>query len=469
MSVEIKIPSAGESITEVVVSQWMKDDGDWVEKDEAILELETDKVNQELTSPEAGILRIAAKEGETLEVGAIVGHIEAGEKPAADTKKAAKPEAKKEEKQPAPEPAKKAEAPAPSSSNTKKDDQSGNGEAAREKESKPAGEKTGTAPLQGPPVPPPAHRRPAHEIASPFALRLAADYEVSVYDIQGTGREGLVTSEDVKRFVQNGGAKRQRHGGGSPPLLSPPTLLTSSRTEKDPDGHREVTRERMSQLRKRIAARLVEAQQTAAMLTTFNECDMSAVMAVRSKYKDVFKEKHGVGLGFMSFFVKAAVEALRAYPRVNAFIEKDEIVYHHYMDIGVAVGTDKGLVVPVVRNVEKLGFADIEGSIREYAIRAKEGKLALDDLTGGTFSITNGGVYGSMMSTPILNPPQSGILGMHNIINRPVGVGDKIELRPMMYLALSYDHRIVDGKEAVGFLVRIKECIENPERIMLDI
>ncbi|MCC5877946.1 MAG: 2-oxo acid dehydrogenase subunit E2, partial [Candidatus Sumerlaeia bacterium] len=346
MSVEIKIPSAGESITEVVVSQWMKDDGDWVEKDEAILELETDKVNQELTSPEAGILRISASEGETLEIGSIVGHIEAGEKPAAAAK-APSAEAKKEEskakEQPAP---RKQETPAPSNSRT--DESAKMPDASKEEKENKAETASSTAPLPGPPVPPPAHRRPAHEMASPFALRLAADYEVSVYDIQGTGRDGLVTSDDVKRYVQNGGAKRQRHGAaGSPPLLSPPTLLTSSRTEKEHGTDREITRERMTQLRKRIAARLVEAQQTAAMLTTFNECDMTAVMAVRAKYKDVFKEKHGVGLGFMSFFVKAAVEALRAYPRVNAFIEKDEVVYHHYMDIGVAVGTDKGLVVPV--------------------------------------------------------------------------------------------------------------------------
>lgn len=466
MSVEIKIPSAGESITEVVVSQWMKNDGEWVEKDEMILELETDKINQELTSPQAGILRVAAREGETLEIGSIVGHIEPGEKPV----KIDKPKA-------AATPGAKENAAAGSSEKTVSAPKAESREPAR-KEEPPKTEKKEEAPVVSnnaappppAPIPPPAHRRPAHEMASPFALRLAADYEVSIYDIQGTGRDGLVTSDDVKRHVQSGGARRQQFGtSGSPPLLSPPTQISTRHTSAQEGPDREVTRERMSQLRKRIAARLVEAQQTAAMLTTFNECDMSAVMAVRSKYKDLFKEKHGINLGFMSFFVKAAVEALRAYPRVNAFIDKEEIVYHNYMDIGVAVGTDRGLVVPILRNAGKMGFADVESTIRDFAIRARDGKLALEDLTGGTFSITNGGVYGSMMSTPILNPPQSGILGMHNIINRPIGVGERIELRPMMYLALSYDHRIVDGKEAVGFLVRIKECIENPERMMLDI
>jgi 2-oxoglutarate dehydrogenase E2 component (dihydrolipoamide succinyltransferase) len=225
----------------------------------------------------------------------------------------------------------------------------------------------------------------------------------------------------------------------------------------------------MSQLRKRIAQRLVEAQHTAAMLTTFNEVDMTEVMEIRNRYKDGFKDKHGVGLGFMSFFVAAAVEALKAFPRVNAYIENDDVVYHDYIDIGVAVGTERGLVVPVLRNCEKLSFTDIEKAIHNYAVKARDGKLSIDDLSGGTFTISNGGVYGSLMSTPILNPPQSGILGMHNIVRRPVAVGDQIVIRPMMYIALSYDHRIVDGKEAVGFLVRIKECIERPERLLLNV
>lgn len=461
MSVEIKIPSVGESITEVVVSQWMKQDGDWVEKDEEILELETDKVNQEVTSPESGILRISAQEGETLEIGDVAGHIEPGEKPADAGKKSEKapePARKQEEEAPKEEEKPAAEKKEPSKPAEEKP-------APKEKEAAPRPEKT-TKPE---PTPPPADRRPPHKIASPMALRIAAEQEVSVYDIQGTGRDGLVTSDDVRTYVEKGGARRTSRAAASPPLLSPPTSSSPQRITDDREPQREVTRERMSQLRKRIAARLVEAQHTAAMLTTFNECDMTEVMAVRAKYKEPFKEKHEVGLGFMSFFLRAAVEALRAYPRVNASIDEDEIVYHHYMDIGVAVGTDRGLVVPVVRNVEKLGFAGIESAIRDYASRAQKGKLSLEDLTGGTFSITNGGVYGSMMSTPILNPPQSAILGMHNITRRPVAIGDKVEIRPMMYLALSYDHRIVDGKEAVSFLVRIKECIENPERMLLDI
>lgn len=412
MATDITIPSLGESISEVVVSQWYKKNGEYVQKDEPLLELETDKVNQELPAPESGILSITASEGDTLSIGAVAGSITPGEKP---SNGAAKTEAKKQESAPTPEPqAKKEKAEAAAT----------DAEFAR---------------------------------ASSVARKMAQEFGINLDNVKGTGPSGRITREDVEAAAASG------KPAPAPAKVSAPAAPAPVA------GERRETRERMSSLRKKIAVRLVEAQHNAAMLTTFNEVDMTAVMETRAKYKDAFAKKHGVGLGFMSFFVRAAVEALREYPRVNAYIDRDEIVYHHYQDIGVAVGTEKGLVVPVIRNAETLSFAGIEKAIRAYAEKARDGKLGLDDLTGGTFTISNGGVYGSMMSTPILNPPQSGILGMHNIIKRPVAINDQVVIRPMMYLALSYDHRIIDGKEAVGFLVRIKELIESPERMLLEI
>jgi 2-oxoglutarate dehydrogenase E2 component (dihydrolipoamide succinyltransferase) len=411
MAVEIKIPRVGESVMEVTIAQWFKADGDYVEKDEAVIEIESDKVNSEVIAPEAGILRRGASEGDTVAIGAVVGAIEPGGAPAAKPSPAAATGATPQTK--AAEPAPAAAPAATSSANGPK--------------------------------------------ATPLAKKVAEDLGVELGKVEGHGVGGKIVKDDV---VAAAGAKTKQ--AAATVAVAPPPPAGAA-------GTRAVSRERMSALRKRIAHRLVEAQHTAAILTTFNEVDMSAVMELRSRYKESFQKKHGVGLGFMSFFVKAAIDALRTYPRVNAYIDGEEIVHHHYYDIGVAVGTEKGLVVPVIRNAEQLSFAGIEKAIKAYGEKARDGKLSVDDLSGGTFTISNGGVYGSMMSTPILNPPQSGILGMHNIVKRAVVVNDQIVIRPMMYLALSYDHRIIDGKEAVGFLVRIKEEIEAPERLLLDV
>jgi len=409
MAVEIKVPSFGESISEVVLSQWLKKDGDYVEKDQEIAEVETDKANNSLTAPEAGILKTTAREGDTLAIGAIAGSIEPGAK-------------------------------------------------------SPTAPKAAAAAVQ-PATPSPEEKaadKPATESrkATPVARKVAEDLGVDLAKVEGHGTAGKITREDVVAHAESGRATPAPAPAAK--QAAPPPLPIVA-------GSRATSRERMTTLRKKIAARLVEAQHNAAMLTTFNEVDMTAVMETRAKYKESFQKKHGVGLGFMSFFVKACIEALRTFPRVNAYIEGDEVVYHHYHDVGVAVGTERGLVVPVIRNAEALTFAGIEKTIREFGEKGKVGKLTVEELTGGTFTISNGGVYGSMMSTPILNPPQSGILGMHNIIRRPVAIGEQVVIRPMMYLALSYDHRIVDGKEAVGFLVRVKECIESPERLLLEV
>jgi len=409
MAVEIKVPSFGESISEVVLSQWLKKDGDYVEKDQEVAEVETDKANNSLTAPEAGILKTTAREGDTLAIGAIAGSIEPGAK-------------------------------------------------------SPTAPKAAAAAVQ-PATPSPEEKaadKPATESrkATPVARKVAEDLGVDLAKVEGHGTAGKITREDVVAHAESGRATPAPAPAAK--QAAPPPLPIVA-------GSRATSRERMTTLRKKIAARLVEAQHNAAMLTTFNEVDMTAVMETRAKYKESFQKKHGVGLGFMSFFVKACIEALRTFPRVNAYIEGDEVVYHHYHDVGVAVGTERGLVVPVIRNAEALTFAGIEKTIREFGEKGKVGKLTVEELTGGTFTISNGGVYGSMMSTPILNPPQSGILGMHNIIRRPVAIGEQVVIRPMMYLALSYDHRIVDGKEAVGFLVRVKECIESPERLLLEV
>jgi 2-oxoglutarate dehydrogenase E2 component (dihydrolipoamide succinyltransferase) len=407
MSTDIKVPTLGESVTEATVAKWFKQVGDTVAADERLVELETDKVTVEVPAPAAGILSdITAKVGDTVNVGAVLGAI--GEGSGA--------------------PAKKPEAAAPT--------------------------QTPTVTVPPKPVAGPAPIQPAagnkSDIASPAAAKLMADNNLS--SVSGTGRDGRVTKGDVLQTLAN------------PPSPAPAPAPRAPRAE-DPREERV----RMTRLRKRIAERLKEAQNTAAMLTTFNEVDMSALNAVRAQYKDAFEKKHGVKLGFMSFFVKACVTALKEWPAVNAEIDGDDLVYKNFYDIGVAVGTPNGLVVPVVRDCDKLSFAEVEKTIGEYGKKARDGKLAIDDMTGGTFTISNGGVYGSLMSTPILNPPQSGILGMHKTQLRPVVLPDgKIEARPMMYLALSYDHRVIDGREAVSFLVRVKECIEDPQRILLD-
>ncbi len=421
MAVEIKVPSVGESIVEGVLARWLKKDGDAVRAGEPIFELETDKATQEVPSPADGVLSTAVAEGARVEIGSVVGHV--------DPKGKARP--RQPDNGPSLGAARREPAGAPAPAKAKK-----------EKEKEPA-------------------PRPVEEpLLSPAARQLVADAGVDVREVKGTGREGRITKEDVLGYLE-------QHKPAAPAEKAAPEAPPEAPRETAPA--RRETRERMSPIRQRIASRLVEAKSTAAILTTFNEVDMAAVVALRAKYKEAFQKKHGVALGFMGFFVKACVEALRAFPVVNARIEGNDIVYHHHHDIGVAVSTDKGLMVPVVRGAGVLSFAEVEKGIAELAKKAREGGITVADLQGGTFTITNGGVFGSLLSTPILNPPQSAILGMHAIQKRPVALEDQVVVRPMMYVALSYDHRIIDGREAVRFLVRVKECVEAPERLLLDV
>jgi 2-oxoglutarate dehydrogenase E2 component (dihydrolipoamide succinyltransferase) len=462
MPTDIVIPALGESITEGVIATWLIAEGEYVDRDQPVLELETDKITMELPSPASGVISHKAAEGDTVEVGSVVGGIdESAAKPAGE----AKAEAKKAE------PAAKSESkPSPGASGPATAAASGKAPPADPaKQQLPSRANRGPVGTPAPVLNMPGGPAPAGPIsdddvaATPLARKIAHERGVDMHAVTATGPGGRVREQDVLAFIQthqNGDAPSHASSGSTPSA-----------------GSRNATREKMSPLRQRIAARLVEAQHTAAMLTTFNECDMTGVMALRSKHKEAFEKRHGVGLGFMSFFVKASVSALQKFELVNAFIvdgEKGpEVEKHDYCDIAVAVGTPKGLVVPVLRNCGSLSFAGVESGIKELAIKARDGKLALEDMQGGTFTISNGGVYGSMMSTPILNPPQSAILGMHNIIRRPIENPDKpgsgeVVVRPMMYLALSYDHRIVDGAEAVGFLKHIKECIEDPARLLFD-
>lgn len=414
MTSEIRVPTLGESITEATIAQWYKQPGEAVNVDEPLCELETDKVTIEVPAAESGMLsEIMAQAGDTVEVGALLGMIEAGAAGAKTKTDAPKPAAKAAAKEAAPKAAAKAGAKA-----------------------------------EAPKVEAVKTDVPAN--LAPSVRRIAAENDLDTSQIAGTGKDGRITKGDALKAVAG----------------NVPVIVASSANVNN--GPREE-RVRMTRLRKTIARRLKESQNTAAMLTTFNEIDMSALMALRSSYKEAFEKKHGARLGFMSFFVRACVSALHEIPAVNAEISDDEIIYKNYVNMGVAVGTEKGLVVPVLRDVQMMGFADIENTIAGLGRKARDGDLAIDDLQGGTFTISNGGVYGSLMSTPILNAPQSGILGMHKIQDRPVVVDGQIVVRPMMYLALSYDHRIVDGKEAVTFLVRVKESLENPERLLLDI
>jgi len=398
MKVEIKVPAVGESITEATIAEWMKKDGDFVNKNDVLLSLETDKATVEIVAEHAGKLTIDSKAGTVVKIGANIGSI--------DT------EAK--------------------------------GTAA-----------SPTPTTEAPPPPPSSAPSQTNEILSPAVRRVVTENNLDPANIQGTGKDGRITKFDA----ENATAKQSATPVASP---TPPPATQNI-------GEDIVRRVPMTTIRKRIAQRLVEAQHTAAILTTFNEVDMTSVMAAREKYKERFKEKHGVGLGFMGFFVKASIEALKAFPAVNASIEGEELLYKENYHIGVAVGTPRGLVVPVIRNADHLSLAGVELAIRDFAVKAKDGKISPNDMSGGTFTISNGGVYGSLLSTPILNPPQSGILGMHKIQDRVMVIDKKMEVRPMMYLALSYDHRIIDGKEAVSFLIRIKECLEDPSRILLEI
>ena len=418
---EIRVPTLGESVTEATIGKWFKQPGDAVAVDEPIVELETDKVTIEVPAPAAGVLAaVAAKDGETVAVGALLGEIKEGAAAPSKTTPA-----------PLGRPDQKTDTTAPIN--------------AAEEEPRPRPE---TAP------------KPALAPLSPSVRKLAAESGLDVATVPGSGKDGRVTKGDMMAAIERAAAAPM-------PIAQPAPMQVRAPSPAD-DAAREE-RVKMTRLRQTIARRLKEAQNTAAMLTTFNEVDMSAVMELRNRYKDLFEKKHGVKLGFMGFFVKACVQALQEIPAVNAEIDGTDIVYKNYYHIGVAVGTEKGLVVPVVRDCDRKSFAQIEKEIADFGRRAREGALKIEEMQGGTFTISNGGVYGSLMSTPILNAPQSGILGMHKIQERPAAVAGKIEIRPMMYLALSYDHRIVDGREAVTFLVRVKEVLEEPARVTLDL
>jgi 2-oxoglutarate dehydrogenase E2 component (dihydrolipoamide succinyltransferase) len=420
MSKPITVPTLGESVTEAIVARWFKSVGDAVALDEPLVELETDKVTVEVPSPVNGVLtEVLVDNGAEVEVGALLGSIDEG---AAAAEKPAEP----------PTAEKPAEAPAPESTN-------GSGDAAVE---------------------------PA---LSPAVRKLVEENSLDAATIPATGPKGRLTKGDVIAFLdtaKSAPAVKAPAAAAAPP---PPVFLSADELPARPEDGRGEERVRMSRLRQRIAERLKEAQNTAAMLTTFNEIDMTALMALRSEYRDSFEKKHSVKLGFMSFFTKAAIGALKELPAVNAEIHGDEVIYKNYYDVGVAVGTPQGLVVPILRDADHMSFADIEGRIADFGRRARDGKLTIQEMTGGTFTISNGGVYGSMMSMPILNPPQSGILGLHKIEKRPVVVDNEVVVRSMMYVAMSYDHRIVDGREAVTFLVRIKEMIEDPQRLLIDV
>jgi 2-oxoglutarate dehydrogenase E2 component (dihydrolipoamide succinyltransferase) len=416
---EIRVPTLGESVTEATIGKWFKKAGETVAVDEPLVELETDKVTIEVPAPAAGVLsEIAAKNGETVAVGALLGAISPGTgaaAPRAEPAKAAPP---------APPPAAPPAAPSP------------------------------------PPASPPKVAAADAPLA-PSVRRIAGETGVEPATVPGTGKDGRVTKGDMLAAIERAAM--------SPMPVPQPAASVQVRAPSPADDAAREERVRMTRLRQTIARRLKDAQNTAAMLTTFNEVDMTAVMALRNHYKDLFEKKHGVKLGFMGFFVKACVQALKDVPAVNAEIDGSDIIYKNYCHIGIAVGTEKGLVVPVVRDCDRKSLAEIEKEIAGLGRRARDGQLKIEELQGGTFTITNGGVYGSLMSTPILNAPQSGILGMHKIQDRPVAIAGKVEIRPMMYLALSYDHRIVDGREAVTFLVRVKDLLEDPSRLVLDL
>lgn len=404
MKLEIKVPPVGESISEVTLSRWIKQSGDFVEMDEIIAELESDKATFELTAEQAGVLSTVAAEGDTLAIGAIVCNIDTDAKASSAPAKAAD----------------KVEVIAETKSTS-----------AENKDSYATGH------------------------PSPAAAKILAEKGVSTADVKGTGKDGRITKEDALA------------ANASAPKTEKPAAPKVAETFIA--GARNMRKEKMSSLRKTVAKRLVTVKNETAMLTTFNEVDMQPIMDLRAKYKDKFKEKHGVGLGFMSFFTKAVCEALKEFPAVNAQINGEEIVYHDFVDMSIAVSAPKGLVVPVIRNAESMSLAQIEKAVAELAGKARDNKLTIEEMTGGTFTITNGGVFGSMMSTPIINSPQSAILGMHNIVERPMAVNGQVVIKPMMYLALSYDHRIIDGRESVGFLVKVKQYLEDPQRLLLGV
>jgi 2-oxoglutarate dehydrogenase E2 component (dihydrolipoamide succinyltransferase) len=449
MLIEVKVPSVGESVTEAVLAQWYKNDRDMVKKDEPLFVIETDKVTLEVVAEAAGVLSIKVTEGETVVIGAVVGSIETE---AAPEEVATPPADEKPEIEPVeqeiptePEPAVESKS-APDTGET---------------------EPTGAEPM--PASQPSVTPSELEEQLFPSVRRLVAEKNINLSQIVGTGPAGRITKGDVMLYLESD--QPLAVSGATTQVAAAKAVQTE--TEVQPVAKKPteelITRKPMTPIRRRIAEHLLASKQNTAMLTTFNEIDMARVMAIRKQYKEGFKEKYGVNLGFMSFFIKASIEALKEFPQINAFIEEKDIIEHHYYHIGVAVGTERGLVVPVVRHADTLSFAELEMAIVDYVTKINENRLELSDLAGGTFTISNGGVYGSLLSTPILNMPQSGILGMHKIEKRPMVIDDEIVIRPMMYVALSYDHRIVDGREAVTFLKRIKECVENPERIMMEI
>jgi 2-oxoglutarate dehydrogenase E2 component (dihydrolipoamide succinyltransferase) len=429
MATEVKVPTLGESITEATVGQWLKQPGEAVARDEPIASLETDKVAVEVPSPVAGTMGAQhAKVGDTVAVGAVIATIEAGGA-AADAAKPALPES----------------APV----NPK-----GPGENMEPKEAKAEPDDEGEGP---------------HLTLSPAVRRIVLEHHLDPSKIKGTGKDGRLTKDDVLAAAEEDkGAPAEQAQAASPTPAPAPAPAAPAPAARHP-GERREERVRMTRLRQTVARRLKEAQNTAAMLTTFNDVDMSAVIEARTRYKDLFEKKHGIRLGFMAFFVKAAALAARDVPAVNASIEGEEIVYHDYLDVSVAVSAPQGLVVPVLRDAQDMGFAEIEKAIADFGKRAKDGTLKIEEMQGGTFTISNGGVFGSLLSTPIINPPQSAVLGMHRIEERPVVKDGQIVARPMMYLALSYDHRLIDGREAVTFLVRIKEALEDPTRLLIDL
>lgn len=430
--IELKIPEVGESVQEALLAQWLKRDGESVTKDDVLFVIETDKVTLEISAPADGVLRILVPEGQTVKVGAVVGRIEetAAEKSAQRVKKPPEPAGKA--------PAEESKAPGP--------------------ETPPPLPEEAAAPRSDEPA-------PSKPIISSSVRALAERNGVDLSAVTPTGPGGRITEGDVLLFVEQ--YAPEKPAAQAPKREYPPAVSASE--EGVYPAREEIIRKPMSPIRQRIAARLLDARQNTAMLTTFNEIDMSRVQALRKQFGEEFRQKHGIRLGLMSFFIKASVAALKEMPEVNAFIEGNEIVYHNYYHIGVAIGAERGLVVPVIRNADGRGFAALERAIADFAKKVEENRLDISDLEGGTFTITNGGVFGSLLSTPILNPPQSAILGMHKIEDRPVVVAQQIVIRPMMYVALSYDHRIIDGRQAVTFLRTIKDFIENPERIMMEI
>lgn len=436
MIIEVKVPSVGESVTSGVVSAWHKKSGEFVNEGEPLFALETDKVSTDIVAEKSGVLETKVPEGQEVKIGDVVAVIDDSKQPGGKTEE--KPKKKETE------PKEKASVAADAD----------RGESI-----------TTTKPAQ-------PQSTPAATDISPAVRRIVEEEKLDLRTITGTGQGGRLTKADVLKAVENRSKTKSSEMAVAKPdkKIKPREVQSSGDSSAEASAKAEArsVRKKMSPLRRKIAAQLVMAQHTAAILTTFNECDMSTVQELRRSKQDEFTKKNGVKLGLMSFFVKAAVEALKAVPVVNGRIDGDDFIQNNFYDIGVAVGTERGLVVPVVRDADKKTFADLERDIADYAVRARDGKLKLEDLQGGTFTITNGGVYGSLFATPILNPPQSGILGMHKIMARPMAVDGKVEIRPLMYLALSYDHRAIDGKEAVTFLVKVKECIENPKNLPLD-